>query len=183
MVNKSKWILPEPKRKQYIAALTAELVVLRTKADVSQDDMAGIIGVSRQTYGAIERKNRKMSWNTFLSLIMFFDYNPNTHHMLRQSGAFPFELFTDNGVSESGAADLSALLGDAQGQIMDSLDEKALESIRTMIMIEYARCTNTPGAVIIKSFDGQNFTGSLGQTEVSAMQALKKIKETNATNI
>ena len=57
-----------------ISMLIPELAVLRTKTKISQDDLANIIGVSRQTYGAIERGVRKMSWNTYVSLI-FYDNN------------------------------------------------------------------------------------------------------------
>ena len=33
-----------------------------------------------------------MSWNTYMSLILFFDYNPNSHDRIRQLGVFPYKL-------------------------------------------------------------------------------------------
>ena len=62
--NQGKWTLTSAEKEKYISALTPELVVLRTKAEISQEELAELIGISRQTYGAIERKVRQMSWST-----------------------------------------------------------------------------------------------------------------------
>jgi len=75
-----------------ISILTEELPVLRAKVGLSQDELSNIIGISRQTYSAIETNKRKMSWNTFLSLLLVFGYNEKTSSMLETSGAFPIEL-------------------------------------------------------------------------------------------
>lgn len=75
-----------------ISILTEELPVLRAKVGLSQDELSNIIGISRQTYSAIETNKRKMSWNTFLSLLLVFGYNKKTSSMLETSGAFPIEL-------------------------------------------------------------------------------------------
>ena len=50
------------------------------------------MGISRQTYCAVEMQKRKMSWNTYMALILFFDYNPNSRNAIRQLGAFPQQL-------------------------------------------------------------------------------------------
>ena len=92
MENKEKWTITEEEKNKFINALTEELPALRAKARVPQGELAKIIGISRQTYGAIERKKRNMSWNTYLSLIWFFDYNKSTHDMLRHLSAFPKDL-------------------------------------------------------------------------------------------
>lgn len=55
---------------------------------VSRDDTSVIIGVSRQTYFEIETNKRKMTWNAFLSLILFFDQNEKTCDFLNHIGAF-----------------------------------------------------------------------------------------------
>ena len=57
----AKWLIPEEEKKKYIKSLAEELPSLRAKVGVPQDELARIIGVSRQTYGAIERKVRSMS--------------------------------------------------------------------------------------------------------------------------
>lgn len=71
MINSSKWNLAEAEKKELISALSQELILLRMKAEISQSELANLIGVSRQTYGAIERGVRLMTWNTYLSLILF----------------------------------------------------------------------------------------------------------------
>lgn len=92
MENKEKLTITEEEKNNFITALTNELPALRAKARIPQEELAKIIGISRQTYGAIERKTRPMSWNTYLSLIWFFDYNKSTHDMLRHLSAFPNDL-------------------------------------------------------------------------------------------
>lgn len=84
--------LPELDRNKLIDILTDELPVLRAKLGISQDDISNIIGISRQTYSAIETRKRKMSWNTFLSLILFYGYNEKTANIVEASGAFPISL-------------------------------------------------------------------------------------------
>lgn len=84
--------LPELDRDALIKILTDELPVLRAKIGISQDDISGIIGISRQTYNAIETKKRKMSWNTYMSLILFFGYNEKTTNIVESIGAFPSSL-------------------------------------------------------------------------------------------
>lgn len=79
-------------KNQLIARLTKELSALRGAAKVTQDEVAIAIGVSRQTYNAIEMQKRKITWNTYMSLILLFDYNPNTHYTIRQLDALPYRL-------------------------------------------------------------------------------------------
>lgn len=75
-----------------IDILTEELPVLRAKIGLSQKDLSEIIGISRQTYSSIETKKRKMSWNTYLSIILMFENNEKTRDLLEAIGAFPKEL-------------------------------------------------------------------------------------------
>lgn len=83
------WRLSKEEKEKLIDRLTAELPALRAAVKATQDEIANAIGVSRQTYNAIESNKRKMTWNTYLSLILFFDYNPYSHDRIRQLGAFP----------------------------------------------------------------------------------------------
>ena len=100
MQTNSKWSLSTKEKDRLIAALTPELATLRTKADISQEDLAELIGVSRQTYGALERGARKMSWTTFLSLVLFYDCNQKTHQTAAPESPIPsadffFRFFTN----------------------------------------------------------------------------------------
>ena len=76
---------------------------------------------------------------------------------------------------------LDLFLGDGTNAIIENLDEQAMRSIRTMIMVEYARCTSTPGEVIVKSFDGMNFNVPVAPNAKTkeAYRAIKEIKQTH----
>ena len=82
----------ESEKNRLIEILTNELKVLRAKAEISQEKLAGRIGLSRQTYGAIEGKKQKMTWNTFLSLLFLFEKHEGTSKIIQQIGAYPPEL-------------------------------------------------------------------------------------------
>ena len=84
--------LNDTDREQLIKLLTEELPVLRAKIGLSQSELSNIIGVSRQTYSAIETKKRKMTWGTFISLVLFFEHNEKIRPLLISVGAFPESL-------------------------------------------------------------------------------------------
>ena len=78
-------------RELLIDQMTANLPVLRKKLKLSQEDLAGLIGTSRHTIASIETGKRKMTWNTFLSLILLFDKNEETAVLLRA-----LQIYTDD---------------------------------------------------------------------------------------
>jgi len=82
----------EEVRTKLIKSLTNELPVLRAKLNISQEDLAEKIGVSRQTINAIEAKKRDMSWGMFLSMVFFFDFNEKTSTMLNMLGIVKSDL-------------------------------------------------------------------------------------------
>lgn len=169
----SRWVLTEEERDRYIAALKDELPVLRVKAGVSQGDLCNIIGVSRQTYSAIENGRKKMMWPTYLTLIYFFDSITTTREMLRSMPAYPKELLYRMNEGETPEA---GLFGQGElNDILKDLDDQALHSLRTMILVEYARCKKLPGDAVVKAFDGIDFlnTPSDAATEI----ALHNIKQ------
>ena len=61
--------ISEEEKNIMISRLVDELPVLRTKMGVSQDELANMIGISRQTYSSLETRKRKMTWSIFLSLL------------------------------------------------------------------------------------------------------------------
>lgn len=87
-----KWRLEKCYKDICIELLYENLVSLRAKADITQEELANIVGISRQTYYAIETGKRIMSWNTYLSLLLFFDTNNFTRSMLRDLNVYPKEL-------------------------------------------------------------------------------------------
>lgn len=90
--NISKWDLSTEEKSNLIASLTDKVAALRTQADISQEELANIVGISRQTYSNIETKKREMAWSTYLSLVFFFDANNKTTQMIRDIGAYPSQL-------------------------------------------------------------------------------------------
>lgn len=68
--------------------LRYELPVLRARLGISQEKVAEMIGVSRQTYNAIETGKREMTWPIFLSMVAFFQNNEQTAQMLKQMDDF-----------------------------------------------------------------------------------------------
>ena len=79
-------------RQEYITKLTDNLAMLRAKAGVSQATIADIIGIARQTYSNLETGKKPMTWNMFLSLILFFKENDETANVIRLLGIYTDEL-------------------------------------------------------------------------------------------
>lgn len=66
--------------------------MLRAKANITQDNLSNLIGVSRQTYSLLESKKKTMSWSTYLSLIFVYDSMPETCSIIRKLEIHPEEL-------------------------------------------------------------------------------------------
>lgn len=89
---REQWKLSPQYKENCMEVLEENLAPLRAKAGITQEELANIIGISRQSYYSFETKRRSLNWNTYLSLILFFDTNVNTHVMLRSLSAYPIEL-------------------------------------------------------------------------------------------
>ena len=81
-------------KENLLKIMTDNLPALRAKLGLSQDEVSNIIGISRQTYCAIETQKRKMSWNNFISLLFLFWYNEKTKVLVSAIDVFPKELQT-----------------------------------------------------------------------------------------
>lgn len=178
MEELSRVFLTEEEKNKFIDALTPELALLRAKAEISQEEISNLIGVSRQTYGAMERKSRRMSWNTYLSLILFYDYNKKTHKMIRNISAFPHELIKRfNEGEEPNEFELGLLFRADTKRIIEALDDQALSTIKSILMVEYSRCTKISGEALVKFFEGIDFTkGPASEKDKNTSRALKNIK-------
>lgn len=58
------------------------LPMLRGKLRLSQEDLANIVGVSRQTITMIENKKHINKWSMFMALMFVFYFNPQTKGIL-----------------------------------------------------------------------------------------------------
>ncbi len=81
-------------KSELIAELKNMLPILRASISISQGELAEYIGVSRQTYCALEQGKREISWNTFLSLFLFFISNEETHNLLKANKGFIAKVHT-----------------------------------------------------------------------------------------
>lgn len=73
-------------RDALIAKLQKDLIILRIKADLTQEELASVIGLSRQTYCQIEKGNSKMAWSVYLALLLYFKSIPSTSELLTLLG-------------------------------------------------------------------------------------------------
>lgn len=72
--------------------LGEKLPTFRTALNISQDDLASIVSISRQTLSAIENQQRVMTWTTFLALVLVFFRNEQTKNMLVSLSVYTPEL-------------------------------------------------------------------------------------------
>jgi len=66
--------------------------MLRTKLGLTQVQLANLIGVSRHTIMLVENKKAKLSWNTFLSLLLVLIKNPETDKLFNILEIYTEEL-------------------------------------------------------------------------------------------
>ena len=76
------------KRMELINTMVTELPVLRARIGASQADISEKIGISRQTYNAIENGKKKLNWTVFLELFAVFSSDERTLKMLDSMEVF-----------------------------------------------------------------------------------------------
>lgn len=80
-----------PKDK-YTEHMATCMPTLRMQLGINQDELAVLIGSSRQMLSLIERKIRPMMWDTFLSILYVFRSNDETRGMVEFMGLYTKEL-------------------------------------------------------------------------------------------
>ncbi len=144
------WSISKEKKLEYIDRLLPHLASLRARAGLSQDELAGLIGVSRQTYCLTESGARSLSWNTYLSLVMFFDYNSKTRDLLRGTRAFPEDLFYQFNPGENRTQESSFDRVPELNILFSQLDDSGKNSVRTALAAEYSRCKGLDKTDLLK---------------------------------
>lgn len=84
--------MDEKEKDLLIKSMSEKLPVFRAQLKLSQEDLAELLGISRYTLIAIEKQQRKMSWNVFLSCLLIFTKNDEAKNMLRIMGIYTTEL-------------------------------------------------------------------------------------------
>lgn len=75
-----------------VEIMAHNLSVLRMKLNLSQENLAEIIGVTRQTISAIENEQRSMTWPVFMALVLVFLKNKETKRLMVLFGIYTKEL-------------------------------------------------------------------------------------------
>jgi DNA-binding XRE family transcriptional regulator len=158
-----------------IAALTPLLQPLRAKVGISQGELAPLLGVSRQTYSAIECEKRPMSWNTYMSLLFFYDNNDGSREFLRASEAYPREMLKRFNAGRMPRGGEKAQIAGIPDEITDKLDETALHAVRAVLIAEYARCAGETDETVLKTFSGL----AVMRPEPGAARTVKTIRKKN----
>ena len=69
---REKYLITEDYRKASIELLIDNLAALRARLNITKEELANVIGVSRQTFYSIETGKREMSWPIYMAIIFFF---------------------------------------------------------------------------------------------------------------
>ena len=94
--------------------------------------------------------------------------------MLRNSAAYPGEIFLRMNEGKSPDNTLLGQSANELNEILKDLDDQARHALKTMLLVEYARCKKLPGDFVIKAFDGVNLTAV--STDTATEQALRNIR-------
>lgn len=84
--------LGKDEKQRLIRCLAKNLRTLRSICGWSQEKLASIIGVTRQTVLAVENGKRDMTWTMFLAFSYLFSGNEKTRKEFLNSGAYTEEL-------------------------------------------------------------------------------------------
>lgn len=144
-LKKRKLEISKNQQDKLLDALTKDLCFYRTRARLTQQEISNIIGVSRQNFLAVEKGSRKMSWCMYMSLICLLEHHAETQQILRQSEAYPAELFARFGESKRKSSNYDDTLTSIPEEVKNALDEQALHAIRRVILEEYFRVAKASG--------------------------------------
>lgn len=89
---RAKWEVTEDYKKRCSRLLMENLAPLRAKSGLTQEELANIAGISRQTYYVLENGKRELSWCTCMALFFLFDSIDSTAKMMRELKVFPQEM-------------------------------------------------------------------------------------------
>lgn len=88
-------ILSDEQKEKYTKLLSENLAMLRAKAGITQEELSNFLGISRQTYSAMESRGKPISWNTYLSLIYIYDNIPDTSSVIHKLDIIPADLISN----------------------------------------------------------------------------------------
>lgn len=83
----------EKKRSEVMTIMLEWLLVLRSALNISQEQIAYSVGMSRQTYSAYELSKKELTWSAFLSLFLFFMLNEKSRNLLSKKPGYIYTVF------------------------------------------------------------------------------------------
>ena len=89
---RNKWKIIDDYKDVSREILSENLSSLRARIGITQEELAAVVGVSRQTYYSFESGERKMTWTMFLALLFFFDCIAETSEMIRELRIYPIDM-------------------------------------------------------------------------------------------
>ena len=89
---RDEYLITKDYKTASIEILVENLPSLRAKIGITQEKLANILGISRQTYYSLETQKREMSWITYLAIVFIFDSVRDTSEMLRDLRIYPIDL-------------------------------------------------------------------------------------------
>lgn len=95
--------MDENERNNLMNTMANNLSILRSKLDISQEDLATLLGVTRQTISSYESGQRKMTWSVFLALVLIFFRNEPTKKLLVALNIYTSELNSFLNISKTKA--------------------------------------------------------------------------------
>lgn len=90
---RDEYLITKDYKTASIEILVENLPSLRAKIGITQEELANILGIPRQTYYSLETQKREMSWITYLAIVFIFDSVRDTSEMLRDLRIYPIDLF------------------------------------------------------------------------------------------
>jgi len=78
--------LNNERRQELCRLMALNLPTLRSKANLSQDELADKLGFSRQTISAIENEKRDMQWSTFSAIALFLSKDKQISQLMAVMG-------------------------------------------------------------------------------------------------
>lgn len=113
----------EIKRKEVMTIMLEWLLVLRSALNVTQEQIAYSVGMSRQTYSSYELGKKELTWSAFMALFLFFMVNEKSRNLLSKKPGYIYTVFLLlNASIESTEIDTLLQAGE-DGKNIDSVEE------------------------------------------------------------
>ncbi len=113
----------EIKRKEVMTIMLEWLLVLRSALNVTQEQIAYSVGMSRQTYSSYELGKKELTWSVFMALFLFFMVNEKSRNLLSKKPGYIYTVFLLLNASIKSTEIDTLLQTGEDGKNIDSVEE------------------------------------------------------------